>query len=304
MESIDCLIIGAGPAGMTAALYLKRSNRTFKLLDFGAPGGKLNVIAKIDNYPGFNSISGPDLAMTFMEQISNLGIEVEYGKVGKLEKDQNNYFHAFTDEGEIIVKSILIATGVSPKEKKAPGEKEFLGKGVSYCATCDGAFFKGKNIALIGSDDRAVEEALYLANIVGKVYFASPKDIESTDEHLKSLLSLDNVELLPGYSLKEVKGESKVSSAILINGAEELALDVSGVFPLEEELGALDFLSNLKIDSDKGFLLVDENKQTNVSGLFAAGDVTKKKLRQVVNACGDGAEAATSIISYVRSFSK
>ena len=301
--TIDVLVIGAGIAGITAGIYLKRGNVKSLLLDKGAPGGKLNNIHRIDNYPGISSIPGPDLAMNLFNQASELGVEFAYGSVLEVRRESDG-FRVRTDVEEYSCKAIIVATGVENKKLGIPGEDKYLGKGVSYCATCDGPFFKGKDVALIGNADHAVEDGIYLAGVVNHLYFLYPEAIASTQSHYEELSSFPNVELIPIEKSLRIEGEEKVTAFVYEAEGQEKALPVSAVFPLYGEKSSTAFLSPLGLENDKGFLLVDEAMQTSCPGVYACGDIIAKKLRQLVNAAGEAAVAATSAIGYVRSLAK
>lgn len=301
-QILDGVIIGAGAAGLTAAIYWKRSSLSFVLLDKGAPGGKLNNIHQIDNYPGLPHVSGPDLAMSFFNQATDLGVEVEYGDVQRVEKE-GDVFVVSGDFGELRSKTVLVATGTSLSPKGVKGEKEHLGKGVSYCATCDGAFYKGKDVAVIGYQDHAVEDALYLSPLVNRLYFVFPKPLQASEEHERQLKVCTNVEWVNG-KLLSVEGDPRVDRIEVQTEFGLQTISVSGVFPLSDEQSASIFLAPLAPMTEKGFLKVNEARMTSVPGLFAAGDVVDKKLRQIVNAAGEGAEAATSAMAYARAWRK
>ena len=301
-QILDGVIIGAGAAGLTAAIYWKRSSLSFVLLDKGAPGGKLNNIHQIDNYPGLPHVSGPDLAMSFFNQATDLGVEVEYGDVQRVEKE-GDVFVVSGDFGELRSKTVLVATGTSLSPKGVKGEKEHLGKGVSYCATCDGAFYKGKDVAVIGYQDHAVEDALYLSPLVNRLYFVFPKPLQASEEHERQLTACANVEWVNG-KLLSVEGDPRVDRIEVQTEFGLQTISVSGVFPLSDEQSASIFLAPLAPMTEKGFLKVNEARMTSVPGLFAAGDVVDKKLRQIVNAAGEGAEAATSAMAYARAWRK
>lgn len=298
MLNTDVVIIGAGPAGLTAATYLARSSHSFVLIEKDAPGGRLNTLPEIENYPGFKSVSGMELANAFIDSASALGIETTYGNVMSVYKD-GDYFVTKNDMESYQSKAIIVATGITfaPSIK---GEKEFLGKGVSYCATCDGRFFKGKVMAVYGNGDEAMQEALYLAPLSSKLIFICPNKIKGNDKLVSALHNSANVEILEDSSVNEIKGENKVSS-ILVNDKE---VAVEAIFPLNGPKSASGFLSNLNLEMNKGFVKTDNEQKTSVEGLFAAGDILDKKLRQVVTAAGEGATAATSAIKYLNGLKK
>ena len=299
-KEYDVVIIGAGIAGITAGIYLRRSSLKAVMLDKGAPGGKLNNIHRIDNYPACPSISGPDLAVQLFNQAMELGVNYEYASVFEVAKE-GNLFKTRTDVGDIVSKAVIVATGSSPKKLGIPGEKDYLGKGVSYCATCDGNFFKGLPVAVYGYLDHAVEDTLYLAGLCSKVHFLAPKPIQSTEEHLGQLKALENVEIVLGATMKSIEGDNKVQEVVYELDGVEKRLPVRAIFPLADEKSSSEFLAGLNPNTNKGFLICDSNMQTSVPGLFACGDIVDKRLRQLVNAAGEAAVAATASISYVRS---
>ena len=299
----DCLVIGAGIAGITASIYLKRGNKSSLMLDKGAPGGKLNNIHRIDNYPGLARIPGPDLALSLFNQASELGVEYAYGSVYEIRKE-DNVFLVKTDAGDFNAKSLIIATGVENKKLGIPGEDKYLGKGVSYCATCDGPFFKGKDVALVGNADHAVEDAIYLSDIVNRLYFLYPEEIVATPSHIEELKTKNNVTWIPMDKSIAIEGHELVESFIYEDKDGQHKLDVNAVFPLYGEKSSTAFLSPLGVKGNKGFIETNANMESNVPGVFAAGDIVDKKLRQLVNAAGEGAIAATSAIGYLRELPK
>lgn len=299
-KQTQVVIIGAGIAGLTAAIYLKRSNADFIILDKGAPGGKLNSIHKIENYSGFMPMSGPEFAQNLLKQAKNLGISVDYGNVFGIKKTAKGYL-IFADEDEIHCKGIILATGLSNRKVFVPGEKEFLGRGVSYCATCDGNFFKGKSVAVVGYEDHAVEDAIYLAGVAQKVYFFLPQEMQTVETHRRTLESLKNVEIHMHAPLLSVSGTRSVESVKILEEGEEKSYEVNGVFPLYGEVPSTAFASSLGLKTEKSFICVNENMETSFPGVFACGDIVVKKLRQLVTAASDGAIAATSAISYLHS---
>ena len=299
MERVDCFIIGAGIAGITAAIYLKRSNLSSILMDKDAPGGKLNNIHRIDNYPGTPQIAGPDLAMKLYEQATSLGVEFTYGSVSEVKKE-GDLFHIVSDVGEYLSTALIVATGIENKKLGVPGEAALNGKGVSYCATCDGNFFKGKPVVVYGYKDHAVEDAIYLSSLASHVTLLAPEPLETTEAHRAELEGLSNVTLIEGATLLHADGEAKLQSVTYSLNGEEVVLPTAALFQLYGEKSSSMFLSSLGVKMNKGFIQVDANMASNVLGLFASGDVLDKRLRQLVNAAGEGSVAATSAIAYAR----
>ncbi len=299
MRVFDVIIIGAGPAGLTAALYLGRANRSVLLLDKDAPGGKLLTIPKIDNYPGFPSTNGFELAKNFVEGASRYGIQAQYGAVNLLTKE-NDLFHVSTEEETFAAKCVIVATGLT-NVPTIKGEKEFLHKGVSYCATCDGRFFHGLPMAVIGDSDKAYAEAAYLSSLSDEVYlFLSSRFRKDSPE----LSSHSNVKMIAGASIERIEGKTKVEALVYTLNGKEISLPISAVFPLQGEKAASRFLSSLPIKTDHDFIVTDEGMNSGVKGLFAIGDIRAKKLRQVVTSASDGAIASASAISYLNHYGK
>lgn len=298
MKKTDIVIIGSGIAGMSAAIYLKRSNTDFVMLEGNLAGGMLNQLKSVENYPAMPNTTGPEILIALMDQLRFNNIEVTYGNVQTILKQEDG-FEVVTDIESYEAKAVIVATGVSASSKSIPGEDKFAGQGVSYCATCDGNFFKGADIALIGNNNIAIEEAIYLANIVNKVYFVCP------DENLQGDLSLiekikqyQNIEFILNTKVQEIVGDDFGVTGIKVN---DNVIDVMGVFPYVGKKSTSQILNNLKPDKQGIFLKVNEKMETNIPGLFAAGDVVSKKLKQLVTAAGDGAAAATSADEYIKS---
>lgn len=303
MKQYDSLIIGAGPAGISAALYLKRANIPFIWLEKSAPGGKLLNLAEVDNYPGLPAVSGYDLALKLLESTNSYGVYPQTDSVFSIVKDENGFLIK-TEKDEFVAKTVIVATGLTniPSIK---GEKEFFGKGVSYCATCDGPMLKNKVAAVYGKGDRVLEEALYLANIVSKLYLLTPDETYEGDEILLNRLQAKtNVQIIPSSKITQINGDFMLRSITYIANEKEETLDINMLFPFSKEMSATSFLSPLNAEMDKGFIVVDETCMSSVEGLFAAGDIIKKKLRQVVTAASDGAIAATGVISYLHKLKK
>ena len=295
----DVAIIGAGPAGISAAIYLLRSSVSFVLLDRGAPGGKLNNIHRIDNYPGCPSIPGPELAMSLLKQLQGLGGKVEYGNAIEVRPDEEGYLIRLEDGHSLTAKSIIACSGSSARRLGVPGEKQLFGRGVSYCATCDGAFFRNKDVMVYGYKDFAVEDGIYLASICSHVYFVYPHPLEATERHLEELSSCSNVELIEG-EVSSFYGEQRLQGATIKAKGVERRIEVSGAFPLSEQLSGASYLAPLEPKQENGFLVVGKDHETSLKGIYAAGDVVAKKLRQIVNAASEGAECAIEAINYVR----
>ncbi len=302
-KHIDVAIIGGGIAGITAGLYAKRSNLSVMAIDRNVFGGKLAKLGEIYNYPGFETISGPEFAYKLMEQADKNGIELEYGNVINVTKQEDNIFLVQTEEHMIRAKVVIIATGTIEKQLGISGEKELLNRGVSYCATCDGPLYRHKEVAVVGYLDTALEEAIYLSGIAKTVFLisrVSAKEIES--EKLPFALARNNIQLIDRTDVVAIKGQEHVDSISVMNldTHDEREIKVSAVFPYIGQKTLTEFLANLKVETRNGYLVVNKDMETNIPGLLAAGDTTDKKLRQLVTAAGDGCIAATSAIRYIK----
>ena len=294
----DSIVIGAGPAGIGALTYLLRAKVDVLWLEKGAPGGKLINIANIANCPGFPSMSGFELSTKLL---SPLGVSPTYGEVTSLSK-RGDLFLLETKEGEYEAKTVLLATGLS-NEPKILGEREALGKGVSYCATCDGPLYRNKIVALNGEGEKAYEEALYLSGLAKELHLFYPgaSFFEGDDT---ALWNKGNVVFHSETKISKILCDSQSKSLERILYTEkglQKQLVLSALFPLLGEETDIFFMRNLPLKTEGGFVLVNDAMETSVPGLFAAGDIVKKRLRQVVTALSDGAIASSGIISYLRS---
>jgi len=299
MEKTDIVIIGAGPAGISAALYLKRAGASFVWLEKGAPGGKLINIHEVGNYPGIPNANGFDLAMSLLKSTEAVNASSTYGEVKSVKKE-NDLFITSTENESYESKAVIVATGFS-NVPSIPGEKEHLSKGVSYCATCDGPLYRQKPVALYGRGDKVLEEAIYLAALASKVTILTPDEEYQGNELMKEVLSKkENVEFVYNAKITKILGEQNLTSIEYTEKDEAKEMEIAALFPLFGEKSASSFLSPLGVETNKGFLKVDVNMASSVEGLFAAGDIVDKTLRQVVTAASDGAIAATSALSFLR----
>lgn len=295
------VIVGAGPAGITAAIYLKRGGIEPILIEKMMPGGKVSLTHKVDNYPGFSSIGGSDLANEFMNQLMANNIEIVFDEVTKITQLEDG-FCVKTLYNEYQVDAVIVATGTIEKKLGIPGEKEFFAKGVSSCAVCDGGFFKGQPMAIIGGGNSALEEALYLSSITNKVYVVHRRNEFRADQILVDRIKKDeHIEILTPYIPLEVKGDKMVSSLVLQNveTKEQKEISINAMFAYIGADANTSFIDIKGLLDDKGYLVVDSEMTTSIPGLFACGDCIKKNLRQVVTACGDGAIAAMSCVHYL-----
>ena len=295
------LIVGAGPAGITAAIYLKRGGIEPILIEKMMPGGKVSLTHKVDNYPGFSSIGGSDLANEFMNQLMANNIEIVFDEVTKITKLEDG-FNVKTSYNEYQADAVIVATGTVERKLGIPGEKEFFAKGVSSCAVCDGGFFKGQPMAIIGGGNSALEEALYLSSITNKVYVVHRRNEFRADQILVDRIKKDDhIEILTPFIPLEVKGDNMVSSLVLKNVEtnEEKEISINAMFAYVGADANTSFIDIKGLLDDKGYIVVDSEMTTSIPGLFACGDCIKKNLRQVVTACGDGAIAAMSCVHYL-----
>lgn len=295
------VIVGAGPAGITAAIYLKRGGIEPILIEKMMPGGKVSLTHKVDNYPGFSSIGGSDLANEFMNQLMANNIEIVFDEVTKITKLEDG-FNVKTSYNEYQADAVIVATGTVERKLGIPGEKEFFAKGVSSCAVCDGGFFKGQPMAIIGGGNSALEEALYLSSITNKVYVVHRRNEFRADHILVDRIKKDDhIEILTPFIPLEVKGDNMVSSLVLKNVEtnEEKEISINAMFAYVGADANTSFIDIKGLLDDKGYIVVDSEMTTSIPGLFACGDCIKKNLRQVVTACGDGAIAAMSCVHYL-----
>ena len=301
MESYDLIIVGAGPAGLAAGLYAGRSRLKTLLLESMMPGGMAAVTDALENYPGVGLISGPELTERMLEQMKEFGAEVATGEVKQLTARERS-FGVSTAGGEYGCKALIAAMGTSYRRLGVPGESEFAGRGVSYCATCDGPFYKDKEVAVVGGGDSALQEALFLTRFASKVYLIHRRDeFRAVPVLSERVRAHDSIECLFSHTVESIEGVGGVESLRLHNKktGETRVLQVPGVFifiGLEPRTAILKGVAEL---DEQGFVLTDQDMKTNVRGLLAAGDCRVKSLRQVSTAVGDGATAAFTAYKYV-----
>lgn len=305
-KQYDVVVIGAGPGGMTAALYASRANLSVAMIDRGIYGGQMNNTAAIENYPGFKSIMGPDLAQNMYDSSVNFGAEYVYGTVSSIE-DHGDYKIVKTDEDELQAKVVIIATGSEYKKLGIPGEHEYGGKGVSYCAVCDGAFFKNKDVVVVGGGDSAIEEASYLAGIVNHVTVIHRRDQLRAQKVIQDrAFANDKIDFIWNSNVKEVLGDdNKVTGVKVVNNQtnEASTVKTSGVFIYVGLLPMTDAFKNLNITDKDGWIKTNDQMETAVPGIYAIGDVRQKDLRQIATAVGEGGIAGQQAFKYVESHS-
>ncbi|MFC3927446.1 thioredoxin-disulfide reductase [Streptococcus caprae] len=298
----DTIVIGAGPAGMTAALYAARSNLKVATLEQGAPGGQMNNTSDIENYPGFELISGPELSMKMYEPLEKLGVENLYGIVTGIE-DKGDYKIVKTDDTSYETKTVIIATGAKHRLLGAPGEAEYNSRGVSYCAVCDGAFFRGEKLLVVGGGDSAVEEAIFLTRFAEKVTIVHRRDELRAQKVLQDrAFANDKIDFIWDSVVSEIKGNGQRVSSVAFKNVktEEVSeREFGGVFIYVGLDPVTDFVSDLGITDEAGWIITDDKMQTNLPGIFAIGDVRQKHLRQITTAVGDGAIAGNAAYQYI-----
>lgn len=298
----DVVIIGAGPAGMTAAVYASRANLDTLMLERGVPGGQMADTEAIENYPGFESILGPDLSNKMFEHAQKFGAQYAYGAVDSV-TDHGDYKEVIAGDKTYKTKTIIITTGAEYRKVGVPGEEELTGRGVSYCAVCDGAFFRDRQLVVIGGGDSAVEEGMYLTRFAEKVTIIHRRDELRAQKILQDrAFANDKVEFIWDTVVEEIREENgKVGSLLLKNvkteETSEFATD--GVFVYVGTVPLSEPFKSLGIVDEEGYIPTNENMETEVPGVFAAGDVRVKDLRQVVTATGDGSIAAEEAIKYI-----
>lgn len=297
----DLLIIGAGPAGMGAAVYAARAGIKFALIDQSTIiGGQVLTTYEVDNYLGLPQLSGSEISNKFQEHVDKLGVPFIIADVQKIENlPDKKIIH--TDKGDFEARAILLATGASHSMLGVSGEQKLAGMGVSYCATCDGAFFRKKIVAVIGGGDVAVEDAIFLAGICQKVYLVHRRnELRAAMSLQKRLFSLENIEMVWDSEVKEICGDDMVESISVYNKKrdEVSSLEVNGVFIAVGIVPNTRLFQGLVEMDEKGYILADETCRTSEKGLFAAGDIRKKKMRQIITAVADGANAINSVQEY------
>lgn len=287
-------IIGGGVAGLSAAIYALRANVNVTLFEQFGLGGLVATLDKIENYPSYPSIEGWELAQNMATQAKQLGLKQTRQKVLTLTKCDNG-FCITTDKGQHTFDAVIVATGTT--HNKLGIENDYIGKGVSYCATCDGNFYRNLDVAVVGSGNSATKEALYLADICKTVYLVANSELTGEQKVIDALLAKDNVELVYG-TVSAIGGESEVQYIDVFADGATTCLTVSGVFVAVGSTPATDFVKVEGLAMQRGYIVVDDRAQTNVKGLYAAGDVTNGPLKQIVTACGDGAKAGLFAASY------
>ena len=298
----DMLIIGGGPGGYTAALYAARAGLSVLVLEKLSAGGQMALTHQIDNYPGFeDGVDGFELAEKMQAQAQRFGAQTEYAEVYSLDLDASPK-KADTSEGEFYGRTVVIATGASPRELGLPEENSLIGRGVAYCAACDGMFYKGKTVVVVGGGNSAAADALLLSRVAEKVIIVHRRDtLRATKIYHQPLMNAENVEFVWNSTVKEILHSGKVSGVVVkdVNSGQEKQIDCDGVFVSIGRKPATELVKDsLQLDKG-GYIIADESTKTNIGGVFAVGDVRTKQLRQVVTAVADGAVAAHMAEEYL-----
>lgn len=305
MKIYDVIIVGAGPAGMTAAIYAIRANMSVLILDRLSPGGQMVNTNEIENYTGTGKINGAELSMQMFEHTQELGVEFDYKTVLEI-RDNGETKTIICEEDEAVfeTKTIIVATGTMPRKLGIPKEEDFSGSGISWCAICDGAQYRDKDVVVIGGGNSAVEESLYLAGITTSLTIVTMFDLTADPKACDQLRNLPNVTVYPYQDVLEFTGDEALEGVKFKSTKEdgtERHIKCDGVFEYIGLEATSESFTNLGITNKFGFIEVDDEMQTSIKGIYGAGDITHKKLRQIVTACSDGAIAANSASKYVES---
>lgn len=295
----DIVIIGAGVAGMTSAIYLKRAGVSPLLIESKRPGGQINFAPIIENFPSYEKITGREFANKVFEQVANLDVDYVKDDVISVSKVDEGNFIIELKSGQLVnTKSIIIATGKKIKKLDIPDANSYLGVGLSYCATCDGMFFKEKDVVVVGDTNKAAEESIYLSNICNKVFvLVEGEQMRADTFYREKLESVNNIEIIYNAKLKSLVKDEFLKSVLIENDGEEKVLNVSGCFAYVGYIPNSEmFAQLLKLNGDN-YIVVDENKETSCKGIYAIGDVTNTKVYQLVTACGDAAIAVNSYLN-------
>lgn len=298
----DTLIIGSGPAGMTAGLYAARSNLKVGIIEQGAPGGQMNNTSEIENYPGYDHISGPELSMNMHAPLEKFGVENIYGIVKSIE-DVGDVKRVITEDTSYEAKTIILATGAKYRTLDVPGEEEYTSRGVSYCAVCDGAFFRNQDLLVVGGGDSAVEEAVYLTQFAKSVTIIHRRDELRAQKILQDrAFANDKINFIWDSVVKEIKGTDIKVSGVTVENVKTGELsehEFGGIFIYVGVNPVTSMVADLGITDEAGWVITDERMMTPKAGIFAIGDVRQKELRQIATAVGDGAIAGQGVYQYI-----
>lgn len=294
----DIIIIGAGPAGMTAALYALRANKKVLVFEAKSYGGQIVNATKIENYPAIDEISGYDYATNLYNQVKNMGAEFKFETVERVTEDKK----VITNNGEYQAKAVIIATGAENRKLNIDNEQEFVGKGISYCATCDGTFYKDKIVAVNGGGNTALEDAIYLSDIASKVYLIHRREeFRGEQKYTDELKAKSNIEFVLNSTIKTINGSDKLESITVEDkdgNTKDIAID--GLFIAIGQEPKNQIFANVATVNDKGYIEAGEDLHTNIEGIYVAGDTRVKNLRQLTTAVSDGSVAATQAIKEMK----
>lgn len=294
----DIIIIGSGIAGLTSAIYALNNKRKVLILESKTYGGQIINSNIINNYPGFLEISGFDLMTNIYNQVKNLGGVIKYEEVLEITKNKK----VITKNETYEAKSIIISTGLVPRKLNLENEDKFIGKGISYCATCDGSFYKDKDVMVVGGGNTAIEDVIYLSNICKKVYLVYRRKELRKDVNLtEKVKELSNVEIIYNSNIEKLNGDESLNSVDIINKDTEKITNIiiNGLFVAIGKIPSGNIFKDLLNVTENGYIITDEDCHTNIDGIYAAGDIRKKRLRQLVTAASDGAIAAIEAIKYI-----
>ena len=298
----DTIIIGAGPAGMTAALYAARSNLKVALLERGIPGGQMNNTSDIENYPGYANISGPELAEKMFEPLENLGVEHLFGLVEKIE-DRGDFKEIITEDERFETKTVIIASGANHRHLGVPGEEDYNSRGVSYCAVCDGAFFRDEDLLVVGGGDSAVEEAIFLTRFAKSVTIVHRRDELRAQKVLQDrAFANEKIRFVWDSVVESIHGDERKVTGVTfknVKTGEVSQAEFGGIFIYVGLDPVSEFAADLGITDEAGWILTDHQMKTSVAGIYAVGDVRQKDLRQITTAVGDGAIASQEAYKYL-----
>lgn len=290
-QHFDCIIIGAGISGCTAAIYLKRAGLNILMLEKKAIGGQIINTSEIENYPTITSTDGFTFSENLKKQIENLNIEIKYEEVLDIKNDTIK--EVITKNNIYLTKNIIISTGRTPRKLELDNENTLLGKGISYCATCDGFFYKNKDVAILGGGNSALEAAIYLSKICNNITIINRSEKLRADyELINEVKNLKNIQIIYNEQIKELKENNGYLDGIVLN---DRTLKVDGLFVYIGLIPTLPFIKNVNLNLDNGYIVVDDKMKTNIDGIYACGDIIKKNLYQIITAASEGAIAASNI---------
>ena len=294
----DIIIIGAGPAGLTAAIYARRANKKVLVLEAKSYGGQIINANNVENYPGFVSISGFDLATNMYNQAKELGAEIKFETAIHIDKDKK----VTTNKDTYEAKAIILATGAENRKLNIPDEEDYVSKGISYCATCDGNFFKNKIVAVVGGGNTALEDAIYLSNIAKKVYLIHRRDnFRGEARYLSEIKKKDNIELILNSNVTRLVGKNILEKIIVTDKDNNInEIEINGLFIAVGQSPKNEIFANIIKINDYGYIESDDGVHTNIEGIYVAGDNRVKVLRQLTTAVSDGSIAATTAIKEMR----